>query len=63
MSMQTEEVLNFSLALWQLQEGTQAKAQLEWRLVLKLEWLSKNYEDKQFRMVQEEEDQQTRMTE
>ena len=44
-SMQTEEPLSFSLALRQLQEVAQAKAQLDWRLVLKLERLAKNYED------------------
>ena len=61
--MQTEEVLSFSLALRQLQEATQAKAQLEWGLALKLEGLTKNYEDQQFRMVQKQEDQWTRMAE
>ena len=65
MITQTEEVLGFSLALRQLQEVTQAKAQVEWRLALKLEGLAKNYEDQQFRMVQEQEDQDqwTRMAE
>ena len=43
--MQTEEALDFSLTLRQLQEVTQAKAQLDWRLALKLEGLSRNYED------------------
>ena len=38
-SMQTEEVLNFNLSLRQLQAVTQAKAQLEWGLVLKLQGL------------------------
>ena len=61
--MQTEEAFSFSLALRQLQEATQAKAQLEWRLALKLEGLAKNYEDQQFRMLQEQEDQWTRMAE
>ena len=62
-SMQTKEVLHFSLALRQLQEATQAKTQLNWRLALKLEGLAKNYKDQQFRMVQEHKDQQTRMAE
>ena len=62
-STQTEEVLSFSLALRQLQEATQVKAQHEWRLALKLEGLAKNYEDQQFRIVQEQEDQLTMMTE
>ena len=44
-NMQTEEVLSFSLALRQLQEITQAKAQLEWRLALELEGLVKSYKD------------------
>ena len=44
-SMQTKEALGFSLALRQLQEVIQAKAQLEWRLALKLEGLAKNNED------------------
>ena len=60
-SAQTEEVLSFSLALRQLQEATQAKAQLEWWLALKVEGLTKNYEDQQFRMVQKQEGQWTRM--
>ena len=62
-STQTEEVLSFSLASRQLEEATQAKAQLEWGLALKLEGLTKNYEDQQFRMVQKQEDLQTRMAE
>ena len=37
-STQTKETLSFSLALRQLQEVTQTKVQLEWRLALKLEW-------------------------
>ena len=41
--MQTKEVLDFSLALRKLQEVTQAKAQLELWLALKLEGLAKNY--------------------
>ena len=45
MSTQAEEVLSFNLALRQLQEATQAKAQPEWRLALKLEGLTKNYKD------------------
>ena len=74
MSTQTEEVLNFSLTLRQLQEVTQAKAQLEWRLALELEGLAKNYEDQweglaksyedlQFRMVWGQEDKWFRMAE
>ena len=43
--MQSKEVLGFSLALRKLQEVTKAKAQLEWRLALKLEEVAKNYED------------------
>ena len=62
-SAQTKEVLGFSLALRRLQEATQAKAQLEQRLALELEGLAKNYEKQQFRMVQEQEDQWTRMAE
>ena len=62
-SLQTEEALCFSLALRQLQEVTQAKTQFEHMLALKLEGLAKNYEDKQFRMVQRQEDQKTRMAE
>ena len=50
-SMQTKEALGFSLALRQLQEATQAKAQLEQRVVLEMEVLAKNYEDQWFRMV------------
>ena len=57
---QTEEVLGFSLPLRQLQEATQAKAQLEWRLALELEGLIKNYEEQQFRIVQKQGDQWTR---
>ena len=53
--MQTKGVLSFSLALRQLQEATQAKAQLEWGLALKLEGLTKNYENQWFRMVQKQE--------
>ena len=71
---QTEEVLGFSLALKQLQEITQTKAQLEQRLALELEGLAKNYEVQweglakryeyqQFRMFQGQEDQWTRMAE
>ena len=55
--VQTKEVISFSLALRQLQEVTQAKAQLEWRLALELEGMAKNYEDQQFRMVQGQKDQ------
>ena len=62
-SVQSKEVLCFSLALRQLQEVTQAKAQLEWRLALKLEGLAKNYEDQQLRMVRRQEDQWTMMAE
>ena len=62
-SMQTEEALSFSPALRQLQEATQARSQLQRRLVLELEELAKNYEDIWFRMVQEQEDQWTRMAE
>ena len=56
-SVQTKEVFGFSLALRQLQEVTQAKAQLEWRLALELEMLDKNYKYQQFEMVWEQEDQ------
>ena len=63
MSMQTDEALSFSLALRQLQEVTLAKAQLEWRLALKMEGLAKNYEDQQLKMVQAQEDQWNRMAE
>ena len=62
-SGQTKEVLSFSLALRQLQEATQAKAEIEWGLTLKLEVVTKNYEDQQFRMVQKKEDQWTRVVE
>ena len=58
---QTKEAFGFRLALRQLQEVTQAKAQLEWRLALKLEGSAKSYEDQQFRMYQGQEDQWTRM--
>ena len=57
MSTQTEEALSFRPVLRQLQEVTQTKAQLN------LERLAKNYEDQQFRMVQWQEDQWTRMAE
>ena len=40
-STQTKEALSFSLALRQLQEVMQAKAQLEQRLALELEGLTK----------------------
>ena len=73
-STQTKETLSSSHALRQLQEGTQAKAQLEWRLALELEGLAKNYEDQWeglaksfenqwFRLVQGQEDQWSRMAE
>ena len=62
-SVQTEEVLGFSLALQQLQEATLANAQFERELALKVQVLTKNYEDQQFRMVQKQEDHWTRMAE
>ena len=43
--MQTKEALGFSLTLMQLQEVTQAKAQLEWSLALELEGMAEHYED------------------
>ena len=54
-------MLGFSLALRQLQEATQVKAKLEWGLALKLEGLTKNYEDQWLRRAQKKEDQWTRM--
>ena len=46
MGAQHEEVLNFSLALRQLQKATQTKAQIEQGLALKLAGLTKGFEDK-----------------
>ena len=62
-SMKTKEALGFSLTLRQLQEATKAKFQLKCGLALELEGLTKNYEDQQFRVVQEQEDQWIRMAE
>ena len=43
----------------QLQEVTQAKAHVEWRLALKLEGLAKNYEDQRFRIQFQGRDKMT----
>ena len=56
MNLQTEEALGFSLALRQLQAVTQAKAQLEWKLVLEWDGLTKNHKDQWAEMTEEQED-------